>query len=175
MGRWHGAACLAVLLALPCAAGASDKVYKSTGPDGKVVYSQTPPAEGRVDKQLSFDHLPATALPDYVLKFRAEMERNIALKQKSTAPANTSQLRLFTAKWCGYCRQAQAWLAGRGIAYTALDIDTPQGMTEFVRSSGGKGGVPLLVGPQVRVQGYTAAAYQAALAPKEPAKTVRQQ
>ncbi len=175
MGRRHGVICLAVLLVLSGAAGASDKVYKSTGPDGQVVYSQTPPAEGRVDKQLSFEHLPATALPDYVLKFRAEMERNIALKQQPDAPVNSNQLRLFTARWCGYCRQAQAWLAGRGIAHVTLDIGTPQGMTEFVRSGAGKGGVPLLVGPQVRVQGYSAAAYQAALASKAPAKTVPRQ
>jgi len=166
MGRRQVAICLAALLTLPWAAGANDKVYKSVGPDGKVVYSQTPPAQGRVEKQLSFDHLPATALPDYVLKFRAEMERNIALKQQPHAPAHANQLRLFTARWCGYCRQAQAWLAGRGIAHVTLDIDTPQGMTEFVRSGAGKGGVPLLVGPQVRVQGYSAAAYQAALAPR---------
>ncbi len=167
--RWGClAACLSAALALPVTAVGNDKVYRSVGPDGKVVYSQTPPDEGRVDKQFSFERLPTTDLPDYVLKFRAEMQRNIALKQQPAAPVAADQLKLFNAKWCGYCRQAQAWLAAQGVAYVSLDIDTPQGMTEYLRVSGGKGGVPLLMGPGVQLRGFSAAAYQAALAKRPP-------
>lgn len=158
---------VACLVVLSPAVHASDKVYKSVGPDGKVVYSQTPPAEGRLDKQMQFEQLPTTPLPDYVLKFRADMERNIALKQLPAADA-PQKLTLFNARWCGYCRQAQGWLAAQGITYVSMDIDTPDGMAAFVRARAGKGGVPLLLGPGVRVQGYSAQAYQAALAKRQP-------
>lgn len=165
--RWL---CLTVIgVALPLAALASDKVYKSVGPDGKTVYSQTLPAQnqGRVEKQLEFRHLPATALPDYVLKFRAEMERSMASKAEADAAAPAAGLRLFMAKWCGYCRQAQAWLGTHGVAYQALDIDTPEGMTAFVRT-GNKVAVPLLMGPGVKLQGFSAQAYAGALLKAAP-------
>lgn len=163
------AAGVAVLATLVTFASASDRVYKSIGPDGQVVYSQTPPSEGRVEKQLSYEHLPATPLPAYVLKFRAEMERSIQRKQM---PASTpdGSLQLYSARWCGYCRMAQAWLASQKIAYTNLDIDTPQGMSAYVQASGSKVSVPLLTGPGVRVQGFSEQAYRAALArtPRQP-------
>lgn len=164
--RW--ALALALGLALPLAATAVDKVYKTIGPDGQVIYSQTPPAQvpGQVEKQMEFRNLPATALPDYVLKFRAEMERNMAQKASQAAAPPGNGLQFFTAKWCGYCKQAQAWLNANGVAYQALDIDTPQGMTAFVRT-GHKVAVPLLVGPNVKLQGFSAQAYAAALQPKQ--------
>ena len=163
---------LGVAVALPLTAWTSDKVYKSVGPDGRIVYSQTPPeqSQGRVEKQLEFRHLPATALLDYVLKFRAEMERNMASKTQGDAAPPAAGLRLFMAKWCGYCRQAQAWLGANGVAYQALDIDTPEGMTAFVRT-GNKVAVPLLVGPGVKLQGFKASAYAAALQKPEPKTT----
>lgn len=159
---------LAIGLALPLAAVAADKVYKTIGPNGQVIYSQTPPArvQGQVEKQMEFRNLPATALPDYVLKFRAEMERSMAQKVAQADAPSGNELRFFTAKWCGYCKQAQAWLNANGVAYQALDIDTPQGMTAFVRT-GHKVVVPLLVGPNVKLQGFSAQAYAAALKPKQ--------
>jgi hypothetical protein len=38
--------------ALASAAIHADTVYRSVGPDGKVTYSQRPPAEGKIDKTL---------------------------------------------------------------------------------------------------------------------------
>ena len=31
-------------------------LYKSIGPDGKVVYSDRPPADGRIDKTMQFEN-----------------------------------------------------------------------------------------------------------------------
>jgi glutaredoxin len=153
----------AVLLwiATACAAQAGDAVYKSVGPDGKVTYSQTPPQSGTVRK-MAFDNLPASPLPEHVLKFRQEMEKNIAQKQQA-AVAPVQGLRLFSAKWCVYCRHAKAWLGSKGIAYAEVDIDTPQGMAEFAATGAAKS-VPLLVGPGVRLQGFSEEAYASAMA-----------
>ena len=40
---------------------------------------------------------------------------------------------IFTAKWCGYCRQALAYLGEKKIGYTEHDIDTPVGHARFRR------------------------------------------
>ncbi|HZY20397.1 MAG TPA: glutaredoxin domain-containing protein [Ramlibacter sp.] len=135
-----------------------DTVYRSVGPDGRITYSQVPPAEGRTDRKLEFEHLPATPLPAYLRAFRDDLARGPAVPRASA----TAGLQLFSASWCVYCRQAKAWLAARGVGYQELDIDSPGGMAEFVRA-GGKGGVPLLVGAQVRLQGFSESAYGAAL------------
>jgi hypothetical protein len=43
----------------------ADTVYKTIDPDGRVIYSQNPPADGKVSKELSFASLPATPLPEW--------------------------------------------------------------------------------------------------------------
>lgn len=156
MKRWLAAIAAASVALL---AQAGDTVYKVVGPDGKVSYSQMPPASAPARK-MEFNNLPATPLPEHVLRFRQEMEKNIS--QKLTAAAAPTQgLRLYSAKWCVYCRHAKAWLGAKGVAYTEVDIDTPQGMQEFA-TTGGSRSVPLLIGPSVRVQGFSEEAYTAA-------------
>ena len=117
-------------------------------------------AEGQPDKTIALQQLPATPLTTDALKFYAEMERDLA-RQLTQIDARPGYLRLFSARWCGYCRQAQAWLALHRVAYQNLDIDTREGMSEFVRT-GKKGGIPLLIGPNVEVRGFSEAAYQRA-------------
>ena len=103
------------------------------------------PADGKLDEKTSTE----------ILAFQA------AQAERANA-SRTGHLRLFSAQWCGYCRQAQAWLAANQVPYQNLDIDTREGMAEFVRS-GKKGGIPLLLGPNVEVRGFSAGAYRAAL------------
>jgi glutaredoxin len=159
------AVALLVLVAGACAAAAqgTDTVYRSVGPDGRVTYSQTPPDKGQVDRKMEFSKLPATPLPAHLLQFRKDVSR---LAAEALAPP--AELRLFTASWCGYCRQSKAWLRANGMAFTEFDIEQPGVMAEFARA-GGTGSVPLLVGPNVRLQGFTRDGYAAALgAPRKP-------
>jgi glutaredoxin len=121
-------------------------------------YGSNAPAGGVLDGKTTFDAVEqplATPLLADVLAFRAaEIERNNAPR--------IGHLRLFSARWCGYCRQAQAWLAAHNVPYENLDIDTREGMSEFART-GKKGGIPLLLGPDVEVRGFSASSYRAAL------------
>lgn len=145
-------------LALPCAQAQS--LYKVVTPDGRVLYTNQPPANGKILKTLTPDAAPATALPPSAAEQLAKLQ---ALR--SPTAASVSGVVLYSAVWCGYCTKAKAWLAGKGISYREIDIDTPDGMASYAQAGGGRG-VPLLVAGGQRVQGYSPAAYEQLFARK---------
>jgi glutaredoxin len=145
-------------LALPCAQ--AQTLYKIVTPDGRVVYTDHPPTQGKVLKTLTPDPAPATALPATAAEQLAKLQ---SLRAVTAVP--TSGVVLYSAAWCGYCTKAKAWLAGRGIAYREVDIDTTDGMASFAQAGGGKG-VPLLVANGQRVQGFSPSAYDQLFARK---------
>ena len=154
------AAALAALLWLSTAPAAAQTLYRSTGPDGRTVYSDKPPTEGRVDKTMNFENLPSSPVPAATLSYVEQLRRMRA----SSPPPPVEGLVLYSASWCGYCRKAKAYLAAKGAPYQEIDIDTPTGRNAFAQAGGGKG-VPLLISKSgQRAQGFSAAAYDALLA-----------
>jgi glutaredoxin len=142
-------------------------LYKSIGSDGRVVYSDKPPIEGRLAKTLKVEDLPNTALP---AGYEAELQRlrqslnlngtktaNASTPPSAAASASASPV-LFTAVWCGYCKQAKAYLSSKGVQYDSIDIDTPSGKSAFA-ATGGSGGIPLIVANGKQLRGFSAQAY----------------
>ena len=147
-----------LLLLFPLLAWA-DTLYKSVGPDGGVIYSDKPPAGSRVEKTLDYAPGPSSPLPDHVLRYREELEKQS--KQRAAGTQRTDDaLQLFTASWCGFCRRAKAYLANKRISYTEYDIETPDGMQALVRAGGGQG-VPVLFWRGKKIQGFSEASYDA--------------
>lgn len=140
------------------AASSAGTLYKSVGPDGTVLYSDQPPAQGKVQKTFAVTELPATPLPESVIRYRQELQ-----KSAQNQPANvrgSAETQLFTAQWCGYCRKAKAYLAEKGVGYQEHDIDTPEGRLAFAQA-GNANGVPLLLWRGKRLQGFSQAGYDA--------------
>jgi glutaredoxin len=134
-------------------------LYKSIGPDGKVVYGDKPPSEGRLDKTIKYENLPSSQLPAATL---AKIE--LLKKNKEPAPPSIDgTVMLYTARWCGYCKAAKAYLAENKIPYREVDIDTEGGRTAFALVGGG-GGIPLLFANRQRAQGYRPDAYDSIFA-----------
>jgi glutaredoxin len=156
-----------VLGALLCAPGAfAQQLYKSTGPDGRVVYADKRPMEGRLDKTIKVVEQPSSSLEERSSSYVALLQRlrESAAKQAAAPQAPPSQEAvLYFAQWCGYCRQARAFLSSRGIPHREIDIDTKEGLAAFAGAGGGKG-IPLLVRGTRRIQGFSAASYEAAFA-----------
>ncbi len=132
----------------------AQSLYKSIGPDGKVVYSDHPPVGARIEKTMQFTNLPSTSLPASASSYAEQLRRT----QASPVTAASAGVVLYSAKWCGYCKQAKAYLASKNIAYQDFDIDTREGMTAYVQAGGGKS-IPLLVASGQHVQGFSPSAY----------------
>ena len=147
-----------LLLLFPLLAWA-DTLYKSVGPDGGVVYSDKPVIGSQVEKTMEYTPGASSPLPDYVLRYKEELEKQ-ARQRAAGAQRTDDTPQLFTTSWCGFCRRAKSYLAGKGIAYTEYDIETPDGMEALVSAGGGRG-VPLLSWRGKRVQGFSETSYDA--------------
>jgi glutaredoxin len=147
-------AALLTLAMLPVSAsGSPQTLYKSVGPDGKVSYSDRPPIDGRVDKTMSFESLPSTPVPPPSSAYLEWLKTRPTL-----TPAASDEVVLFAAAWCGYCRQARAYLNAKGIAYREVDIETDAGRHAFSVNGGGKG-IPFLVRGKAQMRGFSTAGY----------------
>lgn len=147
------------LLLLAAQSGAQ-MLYKSTGRNGEVIYSAKPPPDAHVEKTLNYIPGPSSPLPDYVLRFMAELEKK-ASKNAAKGVASTNEVQLFTASWCGFCRRAKAYLAKKQITYTEYDVETPAGMEALVQAGEKGRGVPVLVWQGQKLHGFSEPAYEA--------------
>jgi glutaredoxin len=139
---------------------AAETLYKSVGPDGRVVYSDRPPADGRIEKTMTFENLPSSPLLAATVAHLEQIRKTEPLPASNIA---TSGVVLYSATWCGYCKQAKAYLTGKGVHYQEFDVDTKIGMAAYAQA-GGRKGVPLLLADGQRVQGFARAAYDAVFA-----------
>jgi glutaredoxin len=145
---------IVLMCALPLVAHAAT-LYKSIGPDGNIVYSDQPPQTGKVERTFNFSNLPVSVVPDSTAAAAKD-----AGPTARPAATGAKQPVLYMAKWCGYCRQAEAYLAEKKISYQKHDIDTPDGNRAFAATGSGRGIPVILVGAQ-KVQGYSRPAYDA--------------
>lgn len=133
--------------ALLCCAGlAHAQLYKSVGPDGRVTYSDTPPAAA---KQLETRPLPS-AVPAASLPYE--------LAQVAKAQPVT----LYTAEKCAPCEAARGFLAARGVPYTEKTVSSNEDIAAL-RLAGGDAQLPLLTIGRGKEKGFEEGAWHAAL------------
>lgn len=158
---------LLLLIALTTAGAAvaqsTTTLYKSTGPDGKTMYSDRPPANAQEAKALTFQNAPASPLSPETLAYIDTLMRSADTRAKAPPP---SEIVLFTAVWCGYCKKAKAHLAAKQVPHREFDIDTKDGLIAYART-GRKRVVPLLIVNGQSVSGYSAASYDAILSSRK--------
>ena len=134
--------------ALLCAGSAHAQLYKSVGPDGKVTYSDTPPATStaRVEtKSLATGGVSAADLPYEVAE---------AVKAHPVT--------LYTSKDCPPCDEGRRLLAERGVPFTEKTVHSSEDIAQF-KKAGGDGQLPLLAVGKYRERGFEAAAWHNAL------------
>ena len=67
---------------------------------------------------------------------------------------------MYSASWCGICKQAKSYFRSKSIAFTEYDIDTSAKGKKDFEKLGGKGVPIILVGNQ-RMNGFSPANFDA--------------
>jgi glutaredoxin len=141
------AATLAALLAFAGLAAAQSSVYRWVDKDGKVHFSDTPPADA---KDLSQRRLGG------------DVEQELPFASREAARRHP--VTLYTAKGCGDpCQQARALLSRRGIPYAERDPLVSTRDAESLAKIAGAMEVPLLVVGASNVKGFEEGQWNAAL------------
>jgi glutaredoxin len=135
------------LVALVALLGAQSAVaqYKIVAPDGRVTYTDRPPADASLRVTEIGGRRPAgpEAAPGAGLP--AELQR----------VATRFPVTLFTAENCGPCDSGRAFLQQRGVPYTERRIVSNDDVAALERSVGGRTVPALTVGGQA-LRGYSA-------------------
>jgi glutaredoxin len=124
-------------------------IYRIVGPDGKVTFSDRPPAEPTTRASTA----PVVPLPPGGAGGGASLPfelRNVA---------NRYPVVLYTQAECGPCDNGRSLLSGRGIPFTEKTIATREDAEALQRLSGG-GSLPLLTVGGQRLQGFSAVEWQ---------------
>lgn len=141
---WHrrstvqaiGLAVWMLAAALPTQA---QQLYKITGPDGRVTFSDQPPPAAPATVAGKTGAAAPTAAPS--LPFELQQL------------ANKYPVTLYTAPSCGPCDTGRKLLLQRGIPHTEKTVVTNDDLTAFARLSQ-DGGLPLLTIGGQQIKGY---------------------
>lgn len=92
----------------------------------------------------------------------ASQSREEYVPAKRAVSARDSDVVLYYADWCGFCKKARRWLDARNVRYDLRDIDVSPYGDELVEVSGGKSVPVLTIGNKI-VRGFNPSAYEQAL------------
>jgi glutaredoxin len=51
---------------------------------------------------------------------------------------------IYTANWCGYCRQAKSFMSANGVSYEEHDVEASQDDARAMRRLNPRGGLPTI-------------------------------
>lgn len=130
-------ATLTLLAALPAVA---QGVYRIVGPDGKVTFSDQPPANAQA---------PAARASGAAAGGGAQLP--FELRQV----ASRFPVTLYTGNDCAPCNSGRNLLNARGIPYTERTVTTPDDIEALRRLAGGEASLPFLTIGGQKLRGYS--------------------
>lgn len=114
-----------LLMTLACASVQAQGVYRIVGPDGKVTFSDRPPADATAQPARSANEAPA--------------DTNGALPYQLRQIANRFPVTLYTGSDCQPCTSARNLLTSRGVPFTERTVSSNEDIAALQRLSGGSG------------------------------------
>lgn len=113
-----------LLMTLACASAQAQGVYRIVGPDGKVTFSDRPPADAKEPVQAARSTGTAPAAPGAALPYEL---RQIASRFPVT---------IYTGSECAPCVNLRNALTSRGVPFTERTVSTNEDITALQRLSG---------------------------------------
>lgn len=130
MKVWIALLCLAAGL---INGSAHAEVYKIVGADGKISYSDTPPANPDIKAQT------------------LKIQTWTGSPSVSTSGSRVGKVTMLSAQWCGVCKTAKNYMKSHNIAFEEWDVDQSDFARSKMRELGAKGVPVILVGAQKMV------------------------
>lgn len=137
------AALLAASALLPFAGAQAQTIYRIVGADGKVTFSDKPPASADQGKIAGTGVGAAGAAGNTALPFEL---RQVASKYPVT---------LYTSTDCAPCGSGRALLSSRGVPFNERTVATNEDVAALQRLSGGESSLPFLTIGGQRIKGYS--------------------
>ena len=136
---------LMVASMLASGGGMAQQMYKWTGADGKLNYTDTPP--------------PATARRSESSEVAtAASDSNTALPYALVRAARDHPVVLYTTKTCAPCDLGRAYLSKRGIPYTEKTVNSAADI-DHLKQAGGDGTMPMLLVGRSKQTGFESGAW----------------
>jgi len=131
-------------VALGCGVGplAAQTIYRIVGPDGKVTFSDKPPASAATVTATSASGRPIGPVENSVLPF--ELRQVVARYPVS----------LYSGAACAPCNSGRLLLQSRGIPFTEYTVSTPEDIEALQRLSGDNALPFLTIGTQ-KIKGFS--------------------
>ena len=94
------------------------------------------------------------------LSLKINSYESVSYESFTPAQSATSQrVIMYSAAWCGYCKQARQYFRRSGISFVEYDIEKNQNARRAYDAIGGNG-VPVILVGNKRLNGFTVANFQ---------------
>jgi glutaredoxin len=135
---------------------ATAEIYKWVDDNGTMHFSSSPPEKGKAEKV----NVQVNSFSSYPSKkgsasSRFKFDPGLITKRKGSS----KDVVMYSASWCGYCKQARRYFRQKNIAFDEYDVEkSSKGKTDF-RKLGGNG-VPLILVGNKRMSGFSVAGFE---------------
>lgn len=127
------------------------EIYKWTDKNGVIHYSENKPEEIIVEE---FQLKSYSAVTIEETKGTIDTEPN----DKKASWKRPKKVVMYSAEWCGACKQAKKYFSKNNISYTNYDVEKNESAKRRYKKMGAKGVPVILVGKQ-RMNGFSVAGF----------------
>jgi len=133
---------LALIAILPLICSA--EIYKWTDENGRVHFGDKPKDKDQAEQ----------------LSLKVNSYESVSYESFTPAQGATSKrVIMYSAAWCGYCKQSRQYFQRNGISFVEYDIEKNQNARRSYNAIGGNG-VPVILVGNKRLNGFTVADFQ---------------
>jgi glutaredoxin len=129
------------------------EIYKWTDKNGVIHYSQNKPDE------IAVEEFQIKSYKTVLIEENIDIDNTDAEEiKKKPARLRRKKVVMYSAEWCGVCKQAKRHFRKNNVRYTNYDIDKNSNAKKRFAKMGGKG-VPVILIGKKRMNGFSAGGF----------------